>query len=104
MFELCVQIQYARSETHLIEQLDKMCEKMNSYAESTDPNTGKKSYIRTSSRSGEAITLSNVAISGDIAQKLKFAVSLHELGKTREKETQKSTRRVPHFSLVSIAT
>jgi len=66
-------IQYARSETHLIEQLDKMCEKMNSYAESTDPKTGKKSYIRTSSRSGEAVTLSNVAISGDIAQKLKHA-------------------------------
>lgn len=72
---LTIQIQYARSETHLIEQLDNMCEKMNSYAESTDPNTGKKSYIRTSSRSGEAVTLSNVAISGDIAQKLKHAVS-----------------------------
>lgn len=69
-----VQIQYARSETHLIEQLDNMCEKMNNYAESTDPKTGKKSYIRTSSRSGEAVTLSNVAISGDIAQKLKHAV------------------------------
>ncbi|KAL9967886.1 hypothetical protein ACROYT_G026195 [Oculina patagonica] len=66
-------IQYARSETHLIEQLDDMCEKMNNYAESTDPKTGKKSYIRTSSRSGEAVTLSNVAISGDIAQKLKHA-------------------------------
>lgn len=66
-------IQYARSETHLIEQLDNMCEKMNSYAESKDPKTGKKSYIRTSSRSGEAVTLSNVAISGDIAQKLKHA-------------------------------
>lgn len=64
-------IHYARSETHLIEQLDSMCEKMNSYAESTDPKTGKKSYIRTTSRSGEAITLSNVAISGDISQKLK---------------------------------
>ena len=52
-----------------------MCEKMNSYAESTDPKTGKKSYIRTTSRSGEAITLSNVAISGDISQKLKHTVS-----------------------------
>ena len=51
-----------------------MCEKMNNYAESTDPKTGKKSYIRTSSRSGEAVTLSNIAISGDIAQKLKYAV------------------------------
>lgn len=66
-------IQYARSETHLIEQLDSMCEKMNSYAESTDPKTGKKTYIRTNSRSGEAVTLSNVAISGDISQKLKHA-------------------------------
>lgn len=69
------QIQYARSETHLIEQLDSMCEKMNNYAESSDPATGKKSYIRTSSRNGEAVTLSNVAISGDIAKKLKHAVS-----------------------------
>ncbi|KAM7439648.1 Protein canopy 2 [Porites harrisoni] len=66
-------IQYARSETHLIEQLDSMCEKMNNYAESSDPATGKKSYIRTSSRNGEAVTLSNVAISGDIAKKLKHA-------------------------------
>ena len=52
-----------------------MCEKMNNYAESSDPATGKKSYIRTSSRNGEAVTLSNVAISGDIAKKLKHAVS-----------------------------
>ena len=56
-----------------------MCEKMNSYAESTDPKTGKKSYIRTSSRSGEAITLSNVAISGDISQKLKHTVSFSSI-------------------------
>ena len=52
-----------------------MCEKMNNYAESSDPTTGKKSYIRTSSRNGEAVTLSNVAISGDITKKLKHAVS-----------------------------
>ena len=76
---LSFQIHYARSETHLIEQLDSICEKMNSYAESSDPKTGKKSYIRTTSRSGEAITLSNVAISGDISEKLKHTVSFSSI-------------------------
>lgn len=49
---------------------------MNNYAESTDKQTGRKSYIRTSSRTGEAVTLENISISGDIAKALKFAVSV----------------------------
>lgn len=48
---------------------------MNNYAESTDKETGRKSYIRTSSRTGEAVTLENISMSGDIARALKFAVS-----------------------------
>ena len=47
---------------------------MNNYAESTDKTTGRKSYIRTSSRNGEAVTLENISLSGDIAKALKFAV------------------------------
>ncbi|XP_028391099.1 protein canopy homolog 2-like [Dendronephthya gigantea] len=66
-------VQYARSETHLVEILEKVCERMNNYAESTDKETGRKKYIRTSSRTGEAVTLENISMSGDIAKALKFA-------------------------------
>ncbi|CAB4006928.1 Hypothetical predicted protein [Paramuricea clavata] len=66
-------IPYARSETHLIEILENVCERMNNYAESTDKKTGRKRYIRTSSRTGEAVTLENISMSGDIAKALKFA-------------------------------
>lgn len=66
-------IPYARSETHLAEVLENVCERMNNYAESTDKTTGRKSYIRTSSRNGEAVTLENISLSGDIAKALKFA-------------------------------
>lgn len=47
---------------------------MNNYAESSDRKTGRKTYIRTSSRNGEAVTLENISMSGDIAKALKFAV------------------------------
>lgn len=70
-----MQIPYARSETHLTEVLEKICEKMSQYAESKDPTTGKISYIRTSSRDGSPVNLSNVSLSGEIAEKLKRAVS-----------------------------
>lgn len=46
---------------------------MNNYAESTDKKTGRKTYIRTSSRNGEGVTLENISLSGDIAKALKFA-------------------------------
>jgi hypothetical protein len=48
---------------------------MKQYAESTDPDTGKTSYIRTSSRDGSPVSLSNVSLSGEISEKLKRAVS-----------------------------
>lgn len=48
---------------------------MNNYAESTEKETGRKRYIRTSSRNGKAVTLENISMSGDIAKTLKFAVS-----------------------------
>ncbi|EDO43576.1 predicted protein, partial [Nematostella vectensis] len=67
------QIPYARSEAHLTELLENTCENMKQYAESTDQSNGKKTYIRTSSRDGKPVTLSNVSISGDVSEKLKFA-------------------------------
>jgi hypothetical protein len=57
-----------------VEILENVCERMNNYAESTNKETGRKSYIRTSSRTGEAVTLENISMSGDIAKSLKFAV------------------------------
>ena len=66
-------IPYARSETHLVEILENVCDRMNNYAESTNKETGRKNYIRTSSRTGEAVTLENISMSGDIAKSLKFA-------------------------------
>lgn len=66
-------VPYARSELHLTEELENVCEKMNQYAESTDQSTNLKSYMRTSSRNGEAITLSNVKIDGEVHKSLRFA-------------------------------
>jgi hypothetical protein len=44
---------------------------MNTYALSTAPDSGKKSYVRTSSRKGEAVTLSNISMSSEVADRLK---------------------------------
>ncbi|XP_065839094.1 protein canopy homolog 2-like [Oscarella lobularis] len=65
------EVPYAGSETHLTELLEEVCEKMTSYALSTDQTTGRKSYVRTSSRRGEPVTLSNISMSGETAEKLK---------------------------------
>eukprot|EP00118_Oscarella_pearsei_P025569 m.308397 g.308397 ORF g.308397 m.308397 type:complete len:184 (+) comp43926_c0_seq1:33-584(+) len=65
------QVPYAGSETHLTEVLEEVCTKMNSYALSTDAATGRKSYVRTSSRNGEPVTLSNISMSGETADRLK---------------------------------
>jgi hypothetical protein len=65
------QVPYAGSETHLTEVLEEICSKMNTYALSTAPDSGKKSYVRTSSRKGEAVTLSNISMSSEVADRLK---------------------------------
>ncbi|XP_039267938.1 protein canopy homolog 1-like isoform X2 [Styela clava] len=65
-------VSYARSEIHLTELLEDVCSKMNGYAESKS-DSGKREYVRTSSRDGEAIALNNISISGDISKKLKYA-------------------------------
>lgn len=49
---------------------------MKQYAESTEPGTGKKTYVRTSSRDGSPVNLSNISMSGEIAEKLKRVVSI----------------------------
>ena len=64
-------IPYARSETHLTEVLEKVCEKMNKYADSTDKKTGKKMYKRIEPLPGQkTLRLDNISISQDSIRKL----------------------------------
>ena len=65
-------IPYARSEVHLTEVVENLCSNMNKYAQSRDKVTNKLKFIRTESRDGEAITLENVSMSGEISEKLRY--------------------------------
>lgn len=71
-----LQVPYARSEAHLTELLERVCEKMKEYGEQLDPGTQRKSYVRVLSRDGTKLDLSGVSIDGDVASSLKFAVGL----------------------------
>lgn len=68
------QVPYARSEAHLTELLERICEKMKEYGEKVDPSTHRKSYVRVISHDGTKLDLSGVKIDGDVASSLKFAV------------------------------
>ncbi|XP_065665831.1 protein canopy homolog 2 isoform X2 [Hydra vulgaris] len=63
------QVSYARSETHLTEITESLCQRMKDYAESVD-KTGKIKYVSTKSRDGQPIQLENVSISAAIGDKL----------------------------------
>ncbi|KAM6106249.1 LOW QUALITY PROTEIN: protein canopy homolog 2 [Pterocles gutturalis] len=67
-----VEVPYARSEAHLTELLERVCEKMKEYGEKTDPSTHRKSYVRVISHDAK-MDLSGVKIDGDVASSLKFA-------------------------------
>lgn len=69
------EVKYAGSETHISELLEKVCEQMQNYGETSDPKTGKKGYMRINSRAGETITISNVNFSSGGTQQLRAAVS-----------------------------
>ncbi|KAM6294481.1 LOW QUALITY PROTEIN: protein canopy homolog 2, partial [Aegotheles albertisi] len=68
-----VEVPYARSEAHLTELLERVCEKMKEYGEKVDPSTQRKSYVRVISHDGTKMDLSGVKIDGDVASSLKFA-------------------------------
>ena len=71
------QIPFARSETHLTEITENLCEKMNHYALSKNEETGKKTYVRTAAwEKGEQIELNNVDMSSEIAEELRNMVML----------------------------
>ncbi|XP_032600746.3 protein canopy homolog 2 isoform X2 [Taeniopygia guttata] len=68
-----VEVPYARSEAHLTELLERVCEKMKEYGEKTDPATHRKSYVRVISHDGTKMDLSGVKFDGDVTSSLKFA-------------------------------
>lgn len=75
-----LQVPYARSEAHLTELLERVCEKMKEYGEKVDPATHRKSYVRVISHDGTKMDLSGVKIDGDVTSSLKFAVRAGLLG------------------------
>lgn len=68
---------YARSEAHLTELLEEVCDRMKEYGEQIDPSTHRKNYVRVVGRNGEssALDLQGIRIDSDISGTLKFAVS-----------------------------
>ncbi|NWT76909.1 CNPY2 protein, partial [Prunella himalayana] len=74
------QVPYARSEAHLTELLERVCEKMKEYGEKVDPSTQRKSYVRVISHDGTKMDLSGVKFDGDVTSSLKFAVGEGDRG------------------------
>ncbi|XP_005986291.1 protein canopy homolog 2 [Latimeria chalumnae] len=67
------EVPYARSEGHLTEVLERICEKMQEYGEKVEPSTHRKTYVRVLSRDGKKMDLSGTKFDGDVTSALKFA-------------------------------
>ncbi|XP_067287414.1 protein canopy homolog 2 [Pseudorasbora parva] len=67
------EVPFSRSEGHLLELMEEVCEKMNDYGEHVDPATNRKTYVRHTTRDGTAMDLSDVAFDSRISSSLKFA-------------------------------
>ncbi|XP_060592517.1 protein canopy homolog 2-like [Ruditapes philippinarum] len=62
---------YARSEVHLLEIFENLCDSFKDYAE-TNNDAGKRSLGRTKARDGKTLALKDIKISADIQKELKF--------------------------------
>ncbi|XP_028825152.1 protein canopy homolog 2 isoform X2 [Denticeps clupeoides] len=67
------EVPLARSESHLLELLESICEKMSDYGERTDPNSSRNIYTRITSRDGKAMDLSDRVLDSRVTSSLKFA-------------------------------
>uniref|UniRef100_A0A6J0T0D6 Protein canopy homolog 2 isoform X1 n=2 Tax=Pogona vitticeps TaxID=103695 RepID=A0A6J0T0D6_9SAUR len=67
-----VEVPFARSEAHLTELLERICEKMNDYGEKVDPSNHRTRYVRVISHDGTKMDLSETKIDGDVTSSLKF--------------------------------
>uniref|UniRef100_A0A8D0C8A6 DUF3456 domain-containing protein n=1 Tax=Salvator merianae TaxID=96440 RepID=A0A8D0C8A6_SALMN len=68
-----VEVPYARSEAHLTELLEHICENMKDYGEKEDASTHRKSYVRVITHDGTKMDLSETKFDGDVTSSLKFA-------------------------------
>ncbi|XP_066471849.1 protein canopy homolog 2 isoform X1 [Tiliqua scincoides] len=68
-----VEVPYARSEAHLTELLERICENMKDYGEKVNPSTHRKDYVRVISHDGTKMDLSETKFDGDVTSSLKFA-------------------------------
>ncbi|XP_075055700.1 protein canopy homolog 2 [Mixophyes fleayi] len=67
-----IEVPYARTEAHLMELLEQICEKMTEYGERIDPDTNRKIYLRVLSRDGKKMDASNTNIGREVISDLKF--------------------------------
>lgn len=66
------EVPYVRTEAHLMELLEHVCENMNAYGEKTDPDTHRKTYVRVLSHDGKRMDASNTNIDREVISDLKF--------------------------------
>ncbi|XP_077153632.1 protein canopy homolog 2 isoform X1 [Ranitomeya variabilis] len=66
------EVPYARTESHLMELLEHVCENMKHYGEKVDPDTQRKTYVRVLSRDGKTMDASNTNIDKEVIADLKF--------------------------------
>ncbi|XP_035376307.1 protein canopy homolog 2 [Electrophorus electricus] len=67
------EVPLARSEGHLLEVMEEVCEKMKDYGEHVDSTTNRKIYMRHTSHDGTAMDLSDVTLDSRVSANLKFA-------------------------------
>ncbi|KAL7837550.1 hypothetical protein SRHO_G00272610 [Serrasalmus rhombeus] len=67
------EVPLARSEGHLLELMEEVCDRMKDYGERVDPTTNRKTYVRHSSRDGTSMDLSDVTLDTRVSASLKFA-------------------------------
>ncbi|XP_069614482.1 protein canopy homolog 2 isoform X2 [Ranitomeya imitator] len=66
------EVPYARTESHLMELLEHVCENMKHYGEKVDPDMQRKTYVRVLSRDGKIMDASNTNIDKEVISDLKF--------------------------------
>ncbi|MCJ8744658.1 hypothetical protein PDJAM_G00121260 [Pangasius djambal] len=66
-------VPFARSEGHLLELMEGVCEKMKDYGETLDSATNRKTYVRFMAREGTSPDISNVSYDSRVTADLKFA-------------------------------
>ncbi|XP_036387395.1 protein canopy homolog 2 isoform X2 [Megalops cyprinoides] len=67
------QVPLARSEGHLLELMEEVCEKMKDYGERTDPSSNRNIYVRVTSRDGKVMDLSETTLDSRVTSSLKYA-------------------------------